>query len=252
MYQKQGKIFVAYHKEFWTHESDIFAPIHVGKKISNVNLDMIGDDTGDNISHRNNNYAELTALYWAWKNTDLDYIGSCHYRRYFIPDQNLEKSVTVNELNDEIIQKYKFCDDNAIYEYIKNYDIILPYKTELDAPIAYNYMHVHISQDWKILIQILLAKYPDILPLIEQVFYGQNQMYAANMFVMNTDIFNIYMDWLFDILFEAEKHILVSAYPYQQRVYGFMAERLFNLFLVILTKQYNAKVIELPTIMLDV
>lgn len=252
MYQRQGKIFVSHHKEFWTHESEIFTPIHVGKKNSNIKLNMIGDDTGDNISHRNPNYCELTALYWAWKNVYLDYVGFCHYRRYFIPDHTLESSVTVNEINDNVIQQYKICDDDAIYKYINDYDIILPYKIELGDPIAYNYMHVHISQDWKILMQVLMAKYPDILPLIEQVFYAQTQMYAGNMFIMNADIFNIYMDWLFDILFEAEKHVLVSLYPYQSRVYGFMAERLFNLFLVILTNKFNAKIIELPTILLEV
>ncbi|MBQ9554583.1 DUF4422 domain-containing protein [bacterium] len=38
------------------------------------------------MSDKNQDYAELTAQYRVWKNFDLsdvDYVGFCHYRRYF-------------------------------------------------------------------------------------------------------------------------------------------------------------------------
>ena len=48
---------------------------------------MIGDDTGDNISELNRDVNEWSAIYWVWKNYDKidnpDYIGLCHYRRLF-------------------------------------------------------------------------------------------------------------------------------------------------------------------------
>jgi len=39
----------------------------------------------ENISDKNCYYSELTGLYWVWKNChDVDYVGTCHYRRYLL------------------------------------------------------------------------------------------------------------------------------------------------------------------------
>ena len=79
------KIFVSHHKPWYIYEDDVFVPIQVWKKNSKVDLWILWDDTWDNISEKNDSYAELTAQYWVWKNYDLsdvDYVWFCHYRRY--------------------------------------------------------------------------------------------------------------------------------------------------------------------------
>ena len=76
------KILVAVHKPYWMPADDVYLPLHVGKS-GKEDIGFAGDDTGENISHKNANYCELTGLYWAWKNLAADYIGLCHYRRYF-------------------------------------------------------------------------------------------------------------------------------------------------------------------------
>lgn len=79
------KIFVAHHKPWYIYEDDVYVPIQVWKKNAKVDLWILWDDTWDNISEKNDNYAELTAQYWVWKNYDLrdvDYVWFCHYRRY--------------------------------------------------------------------------------------------------------------------------------------------------------------------------
>ena len=47
------------------------------------------DDTGGFYWPRNKHYSELTGWYWIWKNVfDVDILGLCHYRRYFLLDNN--------------------------------------------------------------------------------------------------------------------------------------------------------------------
>ena len=84
------KILVAYHKKSPIVKNEVFLPIHLGHgdDYDYLAQNMIGDDTGDNISDKNLTYNEFTAVYWAWKNYDKignpDYIGLNHYRRFFI------------------------------------------------------------------------------------------------------------------------------------------------------------------------
>ena len=52
------------------------------------------------------------------------------------------------------------------------------------------------------------------------------------MFAMKKELFDAYCTWLFDILFTLEKRIDISGYtPYDARVFGFLSERLFNVWL---------------------
>lgn len=81
------KILVAMHKPYWVPRDDCYFPVHVGRNHVMSELDtrnIPGDDTGENISQKNPYYCELTGLFWAWKNLKCDYVGLCHYRRYFM------------------------------------------------------------------------------------------------------------------------------------------------------------------------
>ena len=78
------KIFVVYYKPAPIIKTNILEPIQAGrlisdtpsragvftpKEISWLKENMIGDETGDNISHLNRYFAEITALYWRNSNT---------------------------------------------------------------------------------------------------------------------------------------------------------------------------------------
>ena len=80
------EIYIATHKDYNFPQIAGYIPIHVGKDLTDLNLGIIGDNTGDNISSLNPNFCELTALYWMWKNSSADYLGLIHYRRFFSID----------------------------------------------------------------------------------------------------------------------------------------------------------------------
>lgn len=79
------QILVAAHKKFPMPTAAGYLPVLVGaKKNYKADIPYQRDDEGDNISEKNPNYNELTAIYWAWKNLkDVDAVGLVHYRRLF-------------------------------------------------------------------------------------------------------------------------------------------------------------------------
>ena len=62
------KIIVATHKEYPMPDDPVYFPLQAGAAI-NPPLSYPGDNTGENISAKNKNFCELTALYWAWYTT---------------------------------------------------------------------------------------------------------------------------------------------------------------------------------------
>lgn len=83
---KNIQILVAAHKEFPMPKSKGYMQILVGsQKNYKSGITYQRDDEGENISEKNPNYNELTAIYWAWKNLkDVDAVGLVHYRRFFL------------------------------------------------------------------------------------------------------------------------------------------------------------------------
>ena len=97
------KILVCCHKETPLINDDVFTPILLGSYYADEKLkksfkDMIWDSTGENIGELHPYFAELTAIYWAWKNYDKlgdpAYIGLFHYRRYL----NFQRPVEENDI----------------------------------------------------------------------------------------------------------------------------------------------------------
>jgi len=215
------KVLVALHKPYWQPEDMVYLPIHVGAA-RGASWGIARDDTGDNISERNPSYCELTALYWAWKNLDCAYLGLCHYRRYFA------KGAGGNlEAKKQAILTYE---DYA--KLLQNCDVLVPKKRHYYIEtVRSHYEHAHHKEDLDLVEQMLQQQYPDYVDAFKSVMESTS-LYRLNMFVMPKRLADQYCVWLFSILFELEKQLNFSKYDnYQLRVMGFLAERLFNVWL---------------------
>lgn len=213
-------------------------PLQVGAAL-HPDLGYTPDNTGDNISAKNPNYCELTGLYWAWKNLSCDYIGLCHYRRYFghkIHTSDLEK------------KKQAIFSRQDYKNLLQQYDVILPTKRNYYIEtVRSQYEHAHYKKDLDEVEKIIAEKYPEYSAAFTAVM-NRRKLHILNMFVMSKNNFDDYCTWLFDILFTLEKQIDISDYSlYEARIYGFLSERLLNVWL----EKQQLKEIEVPVIFLE-
>lgn len=225
-----SKIIVCSHKKDFTLQNDIYMPLHVGKACSSVDLGIQGDNTGDNISHKNPNYCELTGLYWAWKNLKgIDYIGLAHYRRYFDFTESVSSRVNIYTTTAENIQK-KLLNNRSGEQILGNYDIILPRPWYMSTSVSNMYIHSHIIEEYYILVRTILMLYPEYEESIERYWCKDNRWICFNMFFTKYNIFNDYCNWLFSVLQEVEKRVRISDYAFQKRIFGFMSEIMLPLY----------------------
>lgn len=199
------KILVAQHKEANVFKNDVYTPIHVGKAISKVDLGILGDDTGDNISKLNPFYSELTAQYWGWKNlNNVEYIGLNHYKRYF------ETEFTAENIDEEM----------------KGYDIILSKKVIFSTNLLRWLSRSLIPEDIALFYLYMTKRYACNIEVFNAFYQKGNKLNAANMFVCKKSLFNELCEWQFEILEDMREILPVSPYSRERRILGYLSETL--------------------------
>ena len=240
------KIFICAHKEVPLPQHPYFLPIHAGAALHDHIIGYQPDNEGDNISDKNPHFCELTCHYWAWKNLkDVDIIGLNHYRRYFDftrkwPQFSADKHFI--ETEEFLKQEYQFPNLDKI---LSKYDIILPVARHWRVSNTQQYGDYHIAEDWEILRQIIKERSPQYIPAFEKTMDHSNKSAGYNMFITHWNHFDEYSKWLFDILFEVERRVPPIDDPIQSRIYGYMSERLINVF----CEHQKLKIKQIPLIM---
>lgn len=206
------KIVIAAHKPYWMPDDSLYLPVQVGSLGQDEILGFQRDDSGENISDKNSRYCELTALYWAWKNLDCDYLGLVHYRRHFAGsgERNTMKQQDVEGL-------------------LSNAPVILPEKRRyFIETVASHYSHTFDSKHLEIARDVISMASPEMVDAFDN-HMSERSAHIWNMMVMEKNLLNQWCDWLFPILGEIEKQIAFEGMtPFEERVIGRVSERLLD------------------------
>lgn len=168
----------------------------------------------DNITEKNPNYCELTAIYALHKNTMDSFYGIEHYRRCFCDSYG---NMLSEKKSKRIIEKGK---------------IILPIRCTMMSNNYLSYSMHHYQKDLEVVRDIIMQDYKEYAKTFDLVMCS-NKMSCFNMIMCSGEIFHSYCTWLFEILGKCENKIDVNSYSlYQARVFGFLSERLLNVWII--------------------
>ena len=231
------RIIVAAHKPYRFPEDELYLPLQVGAAGKADILPCIArDDSGENISEKNRTFCELTGLFWAWKNLDVEAVGLCHYRRY------LGNGMFWLPKKERLLAREK------IESLLSDHDVILPQKRHYWIETRESqYVHAHHREDLTCTEAVLKEKHPDCLPAWQHMLASRSG-HICNMFVMRRSLLDEYCTWLFDILFEVESRLNISDYTEKdRRVFGYLGERLLDVWV----ESRALRVAEVPTVNLE-
>ena len=208
------KIYLAHHKPLPPRWEQFLCPIRVGN-YQDLQPGAVTDNTGDHIAAKNREYAELTALYWIWKNdTTSTHVGFWHYGRWMLPDaQDHQTHLKVKAVY------YKYADwlklvqakgpmltEDAIIKACAKSDVILPYweVVQEGTTIEEQFDALHPAELREAVYKAFDKLYPDY-PSLRNFMQSNNQTIYCNMAILRRDLLDDYCNFLFPLLTEAEK-----------------------------------------------
>ena len=253
------KLFSIFHKPFIKPAAGFVIPVQGGMVSAKENLGFYGDDTGENISHLNAHFNELTVVYNIWRNNsakNLPVWGLCHYQRYFYitppsllsPSKPLYKKKIQQPVLDKVVNEKLLL---HLHKLLKTSDFVVQTpmqirKTKYNETVKKQFIKFHGGENWDIMKTVLLDKHPEYIDSFENLS-SSLKFSAFNMMVGDWQSWDKYLTWLFEILFLLYEKIPPTNHPYQQRAIAFIAERLMNIYLM----HNKIKVSYLPVAVFD-
>lgn len=251
-------------------DNPLYYPVRCGAIYDdNLNLDIQGDNTGDNISDKRESFCEFTVQYWAWKNVKADYYGLCHYRRYL---SFSDKNYNTNERNqivepyisDKTYEKFGFDNPEQMSKHIEKYDAIIADITDvrkIHTPKGYMksvYKHwqacdgILIEKKYlDLLIKTIEKLHPEYLECAYKYLKGRQHI-GYNCYILKKELFNKLNEFEFDIMFDLEKQIDSTNYhETMNRTIGYLGEILYGIFMYSIINNKSYKVDKRQLIFFD-
>lgn len=186
------------------------------------------DSSGQNISWLNCMFGDLTGTYWVWKNAQEEFIGTSHYRQFWIEDE-----VNSLQLNDYSFYVIKTADwnEHAIDQYVYSHG---SHGLELLSRAIYNVPNFKLDFE-----------------SIDKL-YNINYINPAHMFFCHRNLYDKFCTVLFDILFDLyrisfeEICHLYDHHPEARRTLAFLSERIFTVLMINAEKYFgNVEVVHM-------
>lgn len=189
-------------------------PIQVGTALCRERVANLLDCDGENISRKNGNYSELTALYWMWKNRlshpsadeKYEYYGLAHYRRVLdLTDDDLLRLIS-NEI-----------------------DAVLPYPMPYEPNIEAHHERYLKPEDWNAVRTAVLELQPEYAREFPKIL-EQRFLYNYNLVLAKKEVLRTYCEWLFPILERVEELSVPKGSARSDRYIGYIGETLTTLY----------------------
>ena len=197
---KDTKIFMLCYekKEFDLLDDAVVTPLQVGAARSGLDICELKDNTGDNISEKNYFYIENTGIYWIWKNIkDAKYKGQMQYRRRLDGiDENFDFDKIFDEYEVIAMEPYNY-PANSKPKFAG--DMYIPAKT-----VEAGYKFSNSGYDIQRLEVIIKQLHPEYTKSYDKYIKNGEDLYYSNGFVMKTEDYDNYCEFLFKVLGEFE------------------------------------------------
>ena len=223
------KVVIAAPKGCWLPKDPLYIPVQIGPSED-------GDAPGgDSIRDRHAGYGDLTALYWAWKHLDAEYLGFSRHDCLF----------TLRRFGAD--RKNALTLDQARLS-LNGAEVLLPRRRKYRVETSYGqYVRVHRAEDLDRLRALLEERWPDYLGAYDRSL-RRTSGHRDNLCVMRRDLMDRYCQWLFDVLEALEARTPPERFSAgDPHVFSYAAERLLDVWLEVNGVKYR----EIPCLTLN-
>ena len=167
--------------EFFKRLPSNIIPLGLGKNFSFQNI--INENNGDNIVEFNKYFAEMTGIYWVYKNkienyNENDFIGFCHYRRLWLREKYEKNHKSKDKLFDVLLSKQN--------DFFNDTDVILLNPTHLKNETIYNHFKNNHGED---IMKESFKLLNDNMSVDFRNYLNNKSFSLCNMFITKPNIF---------------------------------------------------------------